>query len=293
MERVELVLTTAQLRKFQKHQPFQVKVEQLKNIHTQTSAKHHVEIMLNKKHYGKLLRNVRQNKGFRFTPEIIQGGDILGDVGGFFDTISKPLRDIPAPIFDKIVDGVKDVGSKAGDTYKATVGVNPFDIGFKIGNEIVGPALDRAISGKGLKKGSPEMKAKMAKLRAMRKTKNGGGMFDSLKSKNSETYALPDDEKQKLVKRPMISSSDLAKLKGTFKSGAAYTQEMVSNPYYKMGGAIVPDMKAKMARLRARRKPKKGTGMWDWIDPNKNGVSDAFNKAGDNLDPSKNGFVGE
>ena len=92
---VQLYLTTAQLRKFQTLKTFQLRPEQISAGHEQSQAKHHVEIMLKKTHYRKLLNNAKHNKGFRFTPEIIQGGGILDNLKN---------------IGNKIVSGAKSAG---------------------------------------------------------------------------------------------------------------------------------------------------------------------------------------
>jgi len=72
METIEVFLSTSQLRKFEAKQAFQLSAAQLQ----QGTGKHHVEIHLLPVHYKKLLRNVQSNKGFRFTPAIVQGGSL-------------------------------------------------------------------------------------------------------------------------------------------------------------------------------------------------------------------------
>jgi len=79
METVNVFLSTAQLRKMNAGKPFQLSATQL---HA-GEGKHHVAISLNKTHYNKLMRNVNHHKGFRFTPEIVQGGSLLSDFGNY------------------------------------------------------------------------------------------------------------------------------------------------------------------------------------------------------------------
>jgi hypothetical protein len=75
--------------------------------------------------WGKAMREKRAKKGGSLPRRKCaskKGGDLLGDI--------------------------KDAGSKAGDAFKSVTGVNPFDVGYEIGNKVVGPAIDKALGNK-------------------------------------------------------------------------------------------------------------------------------------------------
>ena len=324
-ERVDAFLTTAQLRKFQKGDSFQLTPNQLGHLDKQTGKKHHVEILLSKPNYAKLLRNVRQNKGFRFTRDIIQGGSFLGDVwngvkkaGNFvkeyvspemvktgltaaataagtmvgnpelglmaspliskavdygYSKIRKPIREeIRDRVeeyrprlekkFDEFAPGVRKMYSKVkrryydedddddDDEYEYVPPPPPrrrrqkaapphSDYRGYMGGNILDDAVGsvRGFIGVGLKKGSPEAKAKMAKLRAMRGKSKGG----SFRSPGEGGNILHDA---------------VGEVRGFLGVGL------------KKGS---PEMKAKMAKLRAMR-GKSIKGGWnpfngdDWRD---------------------------
>ena len=73
---VELYLTNPQFKKMDSDKPFQVSFQQLNG---NKPANHHVKFVLNKKEYTKLQRNIRNGKGFRFSPHKMNGN-------GFLDT---------------------------------------------------------------------------------------------------------------------------------------------------------------------------------------------------------------
>jgi len=104
METVNLFLSVAQLRKMSAGKPFQLNHSQLKAAH----GKHHVAIHLNKRHYNKLLRNMHGDKGFRFTPEMIQGGSILDKAGKAVSSIKEAVQ----PGIDEVGD---QLGAAASD----------------------------------------------------------------------------------------------------------------------------------------------------------------------------------
>ena len=85
MEKLEVFLTTAQKRNFEQGKSFQLSHKQLET----KTGKHHVEIHLSKAHHNKLLRNVKENKGFRFTPEIVLGGSFLKSLGNITKKVGK------------------------------------------------------------------------------------------------------------------------------------------------------------------------------------------------------------
>ena len=112
MERIEVFLTPQQHKKFMHHEPFQLSASQLKESDKHIGKKFHVELQLTKTHYKKLLSNVKAGKGYRFTKEAIMGGSLLGEmwegakkaVGAVGNVVNKVGEYIPA---DMIRQGVK------------------------------------------------------------------------------------------------------------------------------------------------------------------------------------------
>ena len=47
--------------------------------------------------------------------------------------------------FDFFDDFIKPIGKKAGEPYKKSVGVNPFEAGFNFGKDVVAPAMFKVI----------------------------------------------------------------------------------------------------------------------------------------------------
>jgi hypothetical protein len=71
---IELYLTNSQYKKMDSNQPFQVTYQQLNG---NRPADHHVEIHLEKKDLTKLQRNMRNKKGFRFSPKNVLASGLL------------------------------------------------------------------------------------------------------------------------------------------------------------------------------------------------------------------------
>ena len=78
MDPVKLALTTSQLSKFQSKQPFQLSFEQIMN--SGPKQRHEVEVHLHPKHHRRFHANLRAQKGFRFHPDTIAGGSVLGSL---------------------------------------------------------------------------------------------------------------------------------------------------------------------------------------------------------------------
>jgi len=75
--------------------------------------------------WGRAMREKRAKKGGLPRKRSKKGGNLLGDI--------------------------KDAGSKAGDAFKSVTGVNPFDLGYQVGEKVVGPAIDKALGNKNAK----------------------------------------------------------------------------------------------------------------------------------------------
>ena len=161
-ESINVFLTSAQKNKLSNGKTFQLSAHQLQAGH----GKFHVEIQLTLKNHKQLLKNVSQNKGFRFRPDMIQGSGIFGN-------IAKGIAKAVAPT---LLDKIGDYTGQKGITNA-----------LKNSTDGVIDAVSDKITGGRLKKGSVEMKAHMAKLRAMRKVK-GGDIFGDLGRKIKDGF---------------------------------------------------------------------------------------------------------
>ena len=145
-ESIKVYLTAAQKNKMSGGKTFQLSAHQLSAGH----GKHAVEIQMTSKNHKQLLKNVSHNKGYRFTKDKIEGS-------GIFSNIAKAAAKAAAP---KILDKIGDLTGQSGIT-NALKGS---------ADGLIDVAADK-ISGGKLVKGSPAMKAHMAKLRGMRTTR--------------------------------------------------------------------------------------------------------------------------
>jgi hypothetical protein len=169
-EKIEVFLTSAQKNKFQSGKTFQLSASQLNS----GTGKFHVEIEMTKKNHRDLLRNVSKNKGYRFTSEKIVGAGFFGDIA---KTVGKKVAKTFA---DKGLDYVGEKTGQKGITNALKGSVDG----------LVDLGADRITGGK-LTKGSPEMRERMAKLRAMRKGKGmieGEGILDDIRNGFNRTF---------------------------------------------------------------------------------------------------------
>jgi hypothetical protein len=136
MEKVEVYLTPAQHKKWLNKQPFQLSAYQLKASDKAVGKKFHVALELSAAHYKKLLRNVKAGKGYRFTSEAITGGSLLGELwNGAKKVASKVAEYVPADVIRK---GVK-TGLTAGATALGTMVGNP-ELGL-----MAAPLIDKGV----------------------------------------------------------------------------------------------------------------------------------------------------
>jgi hypothetical protein len=168
-ETISVFLTSAQKNKMASGKTFQLSASQLQA----GSGKHNVDIEMSTKDYKQLVKNVGNNKGYRFSADKVMGS-------GFFKDIGKVIAKKVAPkILDKI--GEKTGNKGITDALKGSV------------DGLVDVGADR-ISGERLQKGSPEMRERMARLRGMRKGKGmqmeieGEGILDDIKNGWNRTF---------------------------------------------------------------------------------------------------------
>jgi hypothetical protein len=76
MPKIQVYLNNPQRKKFEAKLPFQMSHPQLEA----GQGIHHVEIEMLPHHYRDLLTKAHHKKGFRFSPEVVQGGSMVGSV---------------------------------------------------------------------------------------------------------------------------------------------------------------------------------------------------------------------
>jgi hypothetical protein len=131
----------------------------------------------------KSMRGSVENLGRAGLKHALDGGSMKSDLQKTFNKvvpskrIRKSLVDLGKAGVNEVVNSapVKRLRKKVADKYNKVVPDSLKDPLENLAKAGLGEAKRRYSGGKGLTKGSPEMKAKMAKLRAMRKKKMTGG----------------------------------------------------------------------------------------------------------------------
>jgi hypothetical protein len=180
MESVKVFLTTAQKNEMQGGKPFQLSATQLQA----GSGKHPVEIQMTAKNHKALLKNVSKGKGYRFSADKIEGAGFFGDLA------KKAGKKVAKAVAEKALDKIGEKTGQSGITNALKGSVDGLvDVG--------ADKISKKVSGGKLTKGSPEMKARMAKLRGMRKGKGmdmnmemieGEGVFEDLGRKIKRSF---------------------------------------------------------------------------------------------------------
>jgi hypothetical protein len=172
-ETISVFLTSAQKNKLASGKTFQLSASQLQA----GSGKHNVDIEMSTKDYKQLVKNVGKNKGFRFTADKVMGSGFFGDLA------KKAGKALAKKAAEKGLDYVGEKTGQKGITNALKGSVDG----------LVDVAADKVTGGK-LKKGSPEMKAHMLKLRNMRKGKGmqmeieGEGILDDIRNGWNRTF---------------------------------------------------------------------------------------------------------
>jgi hypothetical protein len=143
------------------------------------------------------------------------------------------------PVLGAVAGAAAAAGTKAGtDALADHLGLGLYGVAGSGGHGLYGVAGARGGRGKlsithggGLKKGSPEMKAKMAKLRAMRKGNKGEGFLDDLKAGADKAGSFLKEGAKKAI--DLVGGEEAAKALGV-KAG-----KMVLDPLANVIGAAV------------------------------------------------------
>ena len=183
MEPVRVHLTTPQLRKFHRSQPFQLSHDQLMGHGV---GQHEVELDLHPSHHKRIQSNIRGGKGFRFSPETIRGGSLLGSLKkGVMRTGQYIRKNVPKSALQTAVHRIAD-RANLGDMGRYALDKG-LDIGYSAtpGADLKRQAIDFAkdtlqkkLEGRGFqrpKKGSAEAKAWGQRMKQLRMAKQTGG----------------------------------------------------------------------------------------------------------------------
>ena len=108
-----------------------------------------MQIFVEKAKVRKIMNAFKKKKGstLALTKNELESSEMKGS-GLFEDNVAK------------YVGVVKQIGSAAGKSYENTVGFDPFQAGYEFGYNTLGPAIDKAFSGKKKKPTSPPKAAK-------------------------------------------------------------------------------------------------------------------------------------
>ena len=93
---LQIYLNKQQLKKFQTQKSFQLSNAQLAS----GTGLHRVQIQLHPHHHKRLLSSASKNKGFRFSPDTIQGGSVIGSIKGAASKVGSTLQKVGSTIKD-------------------------------------------------------------------------------------------------------------------------------------------------------------------------------------------------
>ena len=287
-EKVQVYLSPQQHGKFKKREPFQLSAHQLKASDRDIGKKFHVELHMPKHHHAKLMRNVKANKGFRFNSENVVGGDILGTLyngikaaaGSVASVIDKVGEYIPA---DMIRQGVK-TGLTAAATAAGTMIGNP-ELGL-MAAPLISKGVDYAEKGynyikdkkaptrQDLQEGFEYFRPQMQEYaeERMPALRRGRQMYEEYAPRARKIYSrvkkyIPpkyryddededdEDDEDYYEPPPPPRRKSRAAPKQTYSAPGQSDYAGYSGRGLKKGS---PEMKAKMAKLRAMRKIKGG-----------------------------------
>ena len=112
----------------------------------------------------KIMNSIVKNKGIRHT--LKQGEDLVNRMTGkglisggspFTDFFTKTIPRVAKSVAPKLIAPVKKIGSILGKPYEVPlidgVNLNPFDLGYALGHDVIGPELERTLKGRRKKRG--------------------------------------------------------------------------------------------------------------------------------------------
>jgi hypothetical protein len=252
---IELFLTQPQFLKYRKGKTFQLTNSQLQS----DSGKNKVDLHLAKSEYNKLLRAIKNGKGFRFTDKIVKGGSLWGSIKAGVGKVREGISRV-----GDFINRNKDKVAKVGQFIKDNVDPN-------FVKSVVDAGVDLVP-----KKYLNDKYKKLAKS-AADKTVDYGYADNSGKSLTENAFSLADKLKPELTE-VRYDAEDLAlqkadklvkKLKDKY-IGDGIRAEAPKNKRPMKGSQEARD---KMAMLRAMRKTKGSGLVGDILLPMAGGVA--------------------
>ena len=165
-------LNKKHLAKLNKGQNFQLSHEQLQGKYPAHEETMDAELELSIPHHKKYAKHMREGKGHRFDAHHIIGGSF----GSFFKKVGNVAKSVAKTVAPVVVPLASNALKGLADSYAPELA--------PLTNTLINAGASKAlqVSGNGLRKGSPEAKAHMARLREMRMHK-GKGFFGDLAKK--------------------------------------------------------------------------------------------------------------
>jgi len=168
---IRVFLSQPQLNKLKNGKGFQLSYPQL----AASSGKHHIQIHLANPHYNQVLRNCKNGKGFRFSPEKIQGAGFWDSAKGAASSLwNNGGKQLASDLSKKAIDYGKNMASnyakeKLNDladkhlgSYSGIakdLGNNLIDQGIDAAGDTAGNYIDNRLQGSGIRsRGRPSKK---------------------------------------------------------------------------------------------------------------------------------------
>jgi len=263
-QKIEVFLTQPQFAKYRRGKTFQLTNAQLQA----DSGKHKCDIALGKSDYNKLLRAIKNGKGFRFSDKVVQGGSLWGSIKAGVGKIREGVSRV-----GDFINRNKDKVAKVGRFIKENVDPNFIKSVVDAGVDLVP------------KKYLNDKYKNLAKT-AADKTVDYGYADNSGKSLTDNAFSLADKLKPELTEVG-YDAKDLAlrkankiaqKIKTRFEEkpiveGDGIRAEAVKNKRPLKGSQEARD---KMQKLRAMRKIKGSGIIGNILLPVAGGVAGSF-----------------
>ena len=141
LETFEVHLSAPQLRKFKAGKPFQLNSSQLS---TGTTG-HKVKLTVHRKHYRRMLSNIKGKKGFRFTDDVVKGGSFWNHARKAWDVVKHHAT--------KAVDFVKEHAPKVLNFVKENIPRETITDAVNIGINEFAPKKVKGLAKRAVKKG--------------------------------------------------------------------------------------------------------------------------------------------
>jgi hypothetical protein len=123
------------------------------------------------------IANNKQVQDYVINQGVKYANNYLTEGQGFIKSLKKGAKSVGKTALKvatdpRVLSAADAIGRTAGDIYSLEVGgvdVNPYELGYTLGHDVIAPQLMKGSGFKKVAKGSQEAKDKMARIRAMRK----------------------------------------------------------------------------------------------------------------------------